>query len=208
MADHHLHDKVPARLFVFDVGGVFIGLAPERRRAILSSAVSRPSSTNPGEALGALDRAFRLGLIDENAYVGEASALHGVTPAELRRAETEFLLQGDPAMIALVRRLRGEHRVVAFSNTNALHWQHVTERLLEPDLFHHAHVSHLTGLQKPDLDSYEALAEQEAVDPQHIVFIDDSLDNVNAAQSAGWGLCIHHLTPQQTIDAIDAALHR
>jgi putative hydrolase of the HAD superfamily len=208
VADHHQQDEVATRLFVFDVGGVFIRLAPERRREILSSSGNGTAAENAGAALAALDGSFRLGLIDEQAYIKQAAALHGVTPADLARAETEFLLSGDPAMTALVRRLRTEHRVVALSNTNALHWQHVSERLLEPDLFHHSYVSHETRLEKPDLQSYQALAAQEAIDPQHIVFIDDSLDNVNAARSAGWGLCIHHMTPQQTIDTINAALQR
>lgn len=52
----------------------------------------------------------------------------------------------------LVRAIHGKHRVGCLSNTNAVHWERVTELRA---LFDFSFASHVTGIMKPDREAYE-----------------------------------------------------
>ncbi|HBF32248.1 MAG TPA: hypothetical protein DDW73_21920 [Rhizobium sp.] len=193
-----------APLFIFDVGGVLIGLDRPAREALIGA----PNDLAPDRVrrLAEANRAFRLGLIEEDDYIALVADLHAVDVDTLYAAEDAFLIGGDPAMAELLRRLRARHRVVAFSNTHAIHWRRVSSQLLGEDAFHACYLSHELGLEKPERESYEAVASREGVHPDNIVFIDDTLANVEAAKAAGWVNAIHHRSARETIAAIDALL--
>lgn len=195
------------RLFVFDIGGVFIELDAKARRAILTNG--RPDlAEDPAalQALGVANRAFRLGQMAEADYVAVAAAHYGISAEELCRAEFSFLVAGDPQMADLVRRLRQAHRVVGFSNTHALHWRRVSGEILGEDFFDQSYLSHEMGLEKPAPESYQAVIDGEKVDPADIVFVDDTIFNIEAARALGWGHCIHHTDARRTIDEISELL--
>lgn len=191
-------------LFIFDIGGVIIGLDRPARNTVLGPS----SNFAPHETarLSELNAHFRLGQITEKAYVEHACEIHAISAETLYQAEDAFLVAGDPSMTKLVMDLSKSYRTIAFSNTHAIHWRRVERDLLVADAFHAFYLSHEIGLEKPDLISYEAVAEREGYPPEKIVFVDDTLTNVEAARSAGWGHCIHHQSPAETIAQIATIL--
>lgn len=191
-------------LFVFDIGGVLIGLDRPARDALLGASYSFAS--NATARVSELNAQFRLGKITEKAYVEHACEIHAVSAETLYQAEDAFLIAGDTSMMKLVVDLGKGHRTVAFSNTHAIHWRRVERELLAADAFHSFYLSHEMGLEKPDLVSYEAVAEREGYSPENIVFVDDTLTNVEAARSAGWGHCIHHQSSAETMAQIATIL--
>lgn len=187
-------------LFVFDIGGVLIGLDRTSREALLGATGNlTPDAT---ARLSQVNAQFRLGKITEDAYVENACEIHAVSADTLYRAEDAFLIAGDPSMMELVVDLGKSHRTVAFSNTHAIHWRRVNRDLLIAGAFHSLYLSHEIGLEKPDLVSYEAVAEREGYSPENIIFVDDTLANVEAARAAGWRHSIHHRSPAETIAKI------
>ena len=191
-------------LFVFDIGGVLIGLDRPARDTVLGA--SRNFTPNEAARLSELNAQFRLGQITEKGYVEHACEIHATSAETLYQAEDAFLIAGDPSMMKLVSDLSKSHRTTAFSNTHAIHWRRVERDLLATDAFHAFYLSHEIGLEKPDLVSYEAVAEREGYPTEKIVFVDDTLVNVEAARSAGWGHCIHHQSPAETIAQITTIL--
>jgi putative hydrolase of the HAD superfamily len=189
-----------AKLFIFDVGGVLVGLRPEVRREILYATVT-PDDLPPAERarLSEANRAFRLGFIPEDAFVATVTELLKVTRETLDKAESDFIVHGDPRMAKLAQDLRRHHRVICLSNTQPTHWRHVMTNLLGPGFFDREYVSHEMGVEKPDIDIYRQVALAEDVDPADIVFLDDTADNLPPAEQLGWGTVLHHRSVDETL---------
>ena len=87
----------------------------------------------------------------------------------------------EPALRALASR----YRTVFFSNTNAAHWAHVAAHYPALAHGHHAYLSHELGLTKPDPASFLRVLELEGCTPADAIFIDDRVENVDAAVTLG-----------------------
>jgi putative hydrolase of the HAD superfamily len=51
--------------------------------------------------------------------------------------------------------------------------------------FDHHFVSHLTGRIKPDVDAFQEVVESLGCRPEHVLFLDDNILNVEAAKRFG-----------------------
>jgi FMN phosphatase YigB (HAD superfamily) len=92
----------------------------------------------------------------------------------------------DPSMLAFVEQLAARHRVMIFSNTNAVHWAHViaaSEGRLTPI---ERHLSHEIGCAKPSLESFAIVARTAGLAPGAMLFFDDVAANVHGARWAGF----------------------
>jgi glucose-1-phosphatase len=194
------------KLLVFDVGGVFIDLDLAARSAILASGGRWAPDEPAPVALAELNRDYRLGQIDDEAYVTSASQLYGISRHDVYRAETALLKGVLQPMADLVPVLRATHRVVCLSNTQAIHWRHILDHMLGADFFDACYLSHDMGLEKPDPAIYRKLAQDETVSGEEIVFVDDTAENVETALALGWRHSIHHVSPDQTIATIKGLL--
>jgi len=75
--------------------------------------------------------------------------------------------------------------LAALSNTSAAHWVHVEKTGLT-DKIDHLFLSHEIGHLKPDHQAFKAAAEGLALPAEEIIFFDDNIDNVNAANAFGF----------------------
>lgn len=87
-------------------------------------------------------------------------------------------------MYQLVSSLKASVRVVAGTNTLDAHYD-VHARQGDYDVFQVVYASNKLRAAKPDADFYKTILETEAVEPGDTVFIDDRLDNVEAARALG-----------------------
>ena len=71
------------------------------------------------------------------------------------------------------------------SNSNALHWPRVLNEMGLGPAFDRHFVSHLTGRIKPDMEAFEHVVDALRCMPGHVLFFDDNLLNVEAAQRSG-----------------------
>ena len=94
--------------------------------------------------------------------------------------------------IALVERLKDHYQVLLLSNTNAIHVP-AFEAIVGRDngitdfkgLFHGAYYSCEIGLRKPHPAAFHHVLERHGADPARTLFIDDSIQHVVGARSAG-----------------------
>ncbi|HRN56788.1 MAG TPA: HAD family phosphatase [Agriterribacter sp.] len=196
---------------IFDLGGVILTLdmprAEERftalgvkdyntlfRRGNVSSFFKayETGGITDAEFLEALRGLAGLPLTDE-ALITSWNAMLGVFPQE---------------RIALLNELRKRYRLFLFSNTNALHltafrkiYAATFNGNVFDDHFEKAYYSHLLGMRKPDKESYEHIINENRLDPPKTVFIDDSILNIEGAESAG--LKGIHIKPGMSILDID-----
>ena len=85
----------------------------------------------------------------------------------------------------LVARIAATHRIALVSNTSEPHWDYARRFLpfsaqLDPVI-----VSHLVGSTKPEPEFYESLLMQSGIPAGQILFVDDLVANVEAAEKAG-----------------------
>ena len=80
-----------------------------------------------------------------------------------------------------------EHVAVAMlSNMNAVHWERSVASWPLVKRFDHVFMSFQLGLIKPDVEVFGHVAEELAIDPQQILFLDDNIINVDGATAAGF----------------------
>lgn len=188
------------KLIVFDVGGVLVKLNTAARIAGLS--LKKPAnnlSPEDDQRLKAANLAYRTGKSSDAEHLAVVADVLGLTHDEIRKGEQALIEPGAPEMTAFIRELRQTNRVVAFSVTNGLHWDWILSDILGPDVFDEVYLSHVTGNAKPDAASYDDVTRGEGVAHDDVIFIDDTLENIEAARRHGWVHSIHHVSPAETI---------
>lgn len=128
----------------------------------------------------------------------------GVSDEEIDTAWNSILVHYPLSKFELLKQLRKQYKVFALSNINALHAAaidvHVQEQFGAEDMrsyFDQAYYSHEMGHRKPEKEIYQMVLEAEALEPTRTLFIDDKLENINAA--AALGIRTHHLTDRDAL---------
>lgn len=101
------------------------------------------------------------------------------------------------AILPVVAQLRAAgFRLGILSNTCHHHWEYCRQRFRAlSDLFSIYTLSYRLGTAKPEPAIFATAAEQAGVAPQEILFIDDLLENVAAAETAGFQTAQYLSTP-------------
>ena len=76
----------------------------------------------------------------------------------------------------------------------------VQQLFAAPDMssyFDHAFYSHEMGSRKPEPQIYQMVLDQKALNAERTLFIDDKLENINAA--AALGIKVYHLTDRDSL---------
>jgi 2-haloacid dehalogenase len=94
-------------------------------------------------------------------------------------------------MVDLAHRLADRHRVYLLSNVGDLHWAHLSREYGIHRIGHGALPSFVAGVMKPDAGIYAQAERRFGLDPAATVFIDDRIDNVDAARARGWRAIAH-----------------
>jgi glucose-1-phosphatase len=182
------------RWVVFDLGGVVVKLNIDGAL----EALARRSETDGNlikSFMGARDESnlspdekMQLGLLDIDQY---AALLNQALRRKLTREEIVDLrmqvIQGeDEDVLEIIRSLSVRRKVACFSNTHAIHWDHMLANYQSFRLFHRAVASHLIHAAKPDPKAFAIACRELEAEPAELLFIDDALANAEAARAAGW----------------------
>lgn len=175
--------------FLFDLGNTLIKLAYER---VLEN-ICRDASVKRDELVELLERAGGYRDLERGAVgFGEfyeflcANAGYRGSLRALREVWTDFFDGPITGAETLLERVREKYRVAFLSNSNEVHAEVIPRQFAtlfkKDDRFI---FSHRFNVAKPDPEIFRrALAIIGAL-PQHVVFIDDLLENVLAAREVG-----------------------
>ena len=174
---------------LLDLGGVIVDIDP--RACFVSWA--RAAGVDVGEiaARWAVDdayKAFEVGAIDFDEYLDNLSRRLGIslTRVEWRTGWNELLRSLFEDVAGILPMVASALPIYVFSNTNPVHqaaWQSRFASALAP--VRKIYTSWEIGLRKPDVESYLAVADDIAVAPADILFVDDNAENVAGGQAAG-----------------------
>ena len=132
--------------------------------------------------------------MDDHLFYDDLRTATGLslTNEQIRDAWNALLLDFRPESIAVLPQLREKYELYLLSNTNEIHLQEFQRRyeVWKPgqvfdDLFDVAYYSHRIGHRKPNASAFEYVLQRHGLIAAETIFIDDSINNIEAAQQLG-----------------------
>jgi FMN phosphatase YigB (HAD superfamily) len=173
-----------------DIGGVLIDIHPEKTFQYISDCIDIERSViEKMFPWGAHDE-YEKGLLSNREwYVAVKESL----PQPCCLKESDFwrgwglLLGKEKETLNILKHLRSEYDIWLLSNTNPKHIQDEIENKYSfPELVDGTIYSFDVGCRKPDEDIYRiAMKNANVNDPRDCLFIDDLVENVQAARNLG-----------------------
>ena len=178
---------------VFDIGNVLINVRHDLfHQFLLDNGVAVRSLDEFQRSIRLFD--FECGRISSNAFLSGIRVMLGnnVSVDELAHQFNDMFTPADE-MLDLLHQIRASHQVFLLSNTNDLHWRHLTKHYALDKAVHGYVVSFQAGVMKPDPRIYRYFMDQQGLRAEDIVFLDDRPENIEAANDLGWN-AIHHIS--------------
>ena len=169
------------KLYIFDMGGVVTTSAfiEQQMSEVLHISIEDFHKFSD-DILAKLSD----GLISTKEFWEEFSRRSGV---EVKTDWWHWLFHpiGNEKTFEIIRKLRNAgKRVVCGTNTIDSHYRNHCERG-DYAVFDQTYSSFLMGVSKPDVEFWKIILTAENVKPEEAVFIDDRIENCNAAASIG-----------------------
>ena len=173
----------------FDIGGVLIDIHPERTYQYLSDSadveVSMVKESFPWDAHDQYERGI---MNNEDWFITYKESLP--QPCCLKRSDFwnawKLLLGEEKNTVNILEALNKQYSIWLLSNTNPKHIQdEIEKRYLFPSLVNGAVYSFDVGVRKPEKEIYEIAMQRANANPQECFFIDDLLENIQAAKQIG-----------------------
>lgn len=175
---------------IFDFGDVFINLD----KSVVARELFKLGDPGKIEALKGLNDAYEIGnLATEDFLQGLQDAIPGRSREALKTLWNAMLLDFPVMRLNFLENLaaRREFRLFLLSNTNELHITCVQKIMGTPDYkrflgcFEQYYFSHELHLRKPDTEIFQFVLEQNKLEPSSTLFVDDTLENIEAAGRLG-----------------------
>ncbi|HHW86112.1 MAG TPA: HAD-IA family hydrolase [Chloroflexi bacterium] len=172
---------------IFDIGNVLVKYDHARTLAAVAATFGVSPATLDN-AYADIGPAFGLGQLQPDQVCSMLNQRFGAAIAltEFATAFCAGLARDDDALAyADTLQVDGELFVGAISNTNAIHVAWLDAHVPELSHFELVIMSNEVALLKPDPEIFALAQELLAVPADHVLYIDDSAENVAAAQSIG-----------------------
>lgn len=186
------------RAIIFDIGGVLVDHDNSKMLARLETLLERGPTRHEVTAL-AFDREVETGRMPVQRVFEELTRIYGSKASQQDWIEAWTChFSAKPEMIELVTQdLVKRLPCHICSNNNSVHWDHVRQTYPIFAPFEKVYLSQEVGLAKPDHAIFEMMA-RELGGAKDILFVDDRLENVEAAQASGF--LGHHFTTRAVFE--------
>jgi FMN phosphatase YigB (HAD superfamily) len=194
---------------VFDLGGVVVKLNIDgflvelARRSGTDRKVIERFQHSRDESGWSPDEKLHRGQLSTDQYINllNKALRFGLEREEMIALRLKVIQGEDENVLEIIRLLCAGRRVACFSNTHAIHWNHMTANYQSLKLFHRTIASHLIQAAKPDAEAFAIACRELEAEPGECLLIDDALGNVEAARAAGW-----HAIHFKDVDRLQADL--
>lgn len=187
---NHIPDRI--NTLIFDLGGVIVDLEPQRTLNEFAILANKPVPDILEQyTVHASFPAYETGRIGEEEFRSSIRSMFNleISDEEIDRCWNAMLVAIPPEKLTMLTRLKEHFTTIALSNTNSIHLAYIQEVMLKGQplnpYFHYAHYSHQLGMRKPDREIFEYVLNLHTLVPGHALFMDDNMDNINAAKALG-----------------------
>jgi glucose-1-phosphatase len=193
----------PPKALLFDLGRVIFDIDFNRAFACWAGhAACDPAQLKARYSPDAAYKNYEMGRIDGAQYFESLRDSLGINISDAQFLEgwnAIFLdeMEGIADHLTQARKLLP---LYAFTNTNPMHESYWTKRYAKTlSQFKTIFISSTIKQRKPDASAFHYVAKEIGAAPEHILFFDDSLENVEGARSIGMQavqVTSHHTVPQ------------
>jgi glucose-1-phosphatase len=182
------------KAIIFDLGGVLLDIDFKlSEKAFAELGVTNFSDFFNQFHSNDLFRRLETGM-DDDLFYDDLRAATGLALSneQIRDAWNALLLDFRPPSVNILLQLRQKYKLYLLSNTNEIHLQEFQRRYeawrpgqIFDDLFDAAYYSHRIGHRKPNASAFEYVLTKHGLNANETIFIDDSINNIEAAQQLG-----------------------
>jgi putative hydrolase of the HAD superfamily len=180
---------------IFDLGGVILNIDYNLTIAAFKHlGISNFDEIYSQASQNHLFDSYESGKIDSLFFLNELSNYLGnnYSHTQITDAWNAMLLDLPSERLHFLQELKKEYNTALLSNTNPIHIQKFHEIIQKDNdidsldsFFHHVHFSSDLGMRKPDKEIFTAVCRLHGYLPNETLFIDDSIQHVEGAKSAG-----------------------
>lgn len=180
---------------IFDLGGVLLDLDYTKTSDAFKKLGIKDFDLHFSQfTADELFEKLETGKISEEAFFNTVIKLcdKGTSLQEVENAWNAMMLDFRADSLVYLKQLKKQYSIYLLSNTNSIHlraFQSIfTRKTGEKSLdvyFDKAYYSHLIGLRKPHLATYEYVLQDAGMSASETLFIDDSIHNIQAATQVG-----------------------
>ena len=206
------------KAIIFDLGGVLLNI--NYQNTIDSFKKLGITNTDDFYSKKTQSHIFNLietGKITAEQFLNDLQELtDNATIPEVRSAWNSMLLDFPENRLDLLLSLKSKCKLFLLSNTNAIHINAINNKLGDTkwkgfiNLFDKMYLSHEIGVRKPNIKAFQFILKQQKLNPNEVLFIDDSPQHIEGAKKLG--IICYHLKDGEDITTlfpgkVQSALH-
>lgn len=170
--------------FLFDIGNVLLKLHFHRFHLAILGSENVPLPAD----LANLKDPYETGRLSDQEFIEQSLDIlnHPLTSDEFVAAWEDIFSLNLP-MWEIVHTLKKQgHRLILFSNTNAIHARSFLKTYQDFDLFDHHHFSQEIGTIKPLPEFYQSAIDRYDLVPSETFYLDDLPENIVSGEKFGF----------------------
>lgn len=191
------------KAILFDLGGVLINLNYQNTiHAFKELGIENFDELYTQAQQSKLFDEYETGKVSSFHFINRILDLmpEGNNPNQVVFAWNAMILDFPAKRLELLKSLEKDYKLYLLSNTNDLHMEKVRRELKKTsespleNYFDKVFLSQEIKMRKPDRETFEWVAQEIGLQPEEILFIDDSIQHVESAKNVGFQV-IHLTTP-------------
>ena len=175
-------------VIVFDLGGVIVNVNFKSPLGILfDNSGTLKNRFQDKSNTSKLLRQYDMGIMSALDFHEKISDYLDIELSfdDFVSSSNDAIEAGDDGIEDLVGSLSKKYQLAILSNTNPVHYEYIKENYSVIGLFDHILLSYEMGAMKPDAEAFEKLMDTTSMLPSQHLFIDDRIENINAAKEIG-----------------------
>lgn len=183
------------KAIIFDFGGVILNIDYNKTsKAFTDLGVKNFDEMYSQKNANPLFHDLEEGKINEEEFYNafRTSSQLKLTDQQIKKAWNAILLRYREEALQTLATIKNKYRLYLLSNTNSIHHKEFNKIFEDQigsgslnDYFDKAYYSHEIKLRKPGKDAYQYVLKENNLFPSETLFIDDSIQNIEAAKSLG-----------------------
>lgn len=183
------------KAIIFDFGGVILNIDYNKTsKAFADLGVKNFEEMYSQKNANPLFHDLEEGKINEEEFYNafRTSSQLKLTDQQIKKAWNAILLRYREEALQTLTTIKNKYRLYLLSNTNSIHHKEFNKIFKDQigsgsinDYFDKAYYSHEIKLRKPGKDAYQYVLKENNLLPSETLFIDDSIQNIEAAESLG-----------------------
>ena len=193
---------------IFDLGGVILNIdydltIKEFEKLGVLNSTSYYSKNEQKKIFNDLE----IGKISEKEFINAVKLkTNNANENQIKHAWNKMLLNLPLEKLIFIKSIMCNYQTFLLSNTNSIHISYFKNSLSETEwklfesAFNKIYFSYKIGMRKPSVKIFEYVLKENHLKAKNVLFIDDSIQHINAAQKIG--IVTHHLKDSEDLITI------